>query len=117
MFIIWFEPLIAAGANSHINEIMNILGLKNIASDIPLTYVQLNIEEIIKRDPEIIFIGDGHAGKEYLEKLLERIKYTSAVKKSHVYYINETIYHLSPRIIEGIKEMSRIGYNLSKKVD
>ena len=117
IFIIWLEPLIAVGANSHINEIMNILGLKNIASDIPLTYVPLNVEEIIKKDPEIIFIGEGHAGKEYLEKFLERIKYTSAVKKSRVYYINETIYHLSPRIIEGIKDMSRIGYNLNKKVD
>lgn len=116
LFIIWLEPLIVAGTNSHIHEIMEILGLKNIAHDVPYTFNQINIEEIIKRDPEIIFIGKGHFPEEYTKNFLSKIKHTTAVKKGQIYYITDRIYHLSPRIVEGIKEMSQIGYNLNNKI-
>lgn len=104
LFIIWSEPIVVAGKSSHIDEIMNLLGLRNIADS-----ASINLEEIIKRNPEIIFFGAGH--KVISEKLLSKLNNTDAVKKGNVFFITDKIYHLSPRILDGIKEMANVKLN------
>lgn len=100
LFIIWADPLTVAGKTSHINEVMNLLGLTNIAE-----FSSINIERIIKMNPDIIFFGVGHKSS-VSENLILKLKDTNAVKNGKVYYISDKIYHLSPRIIEGIEEMT-----------
>lgn len=100
LFIIWADPLTVAGNTSHINEVMNLLGLTNIAET-----SSINIERIIKMNPDIIFFGIGHKSS-VSENLILKLKDTNAVKHGKVYYISDKIYHLSPRIIEGIEEMT-----------
>lgn len=101
LFVVWAEPLVVAGKSSHINEIMNLLGLRNIAES-----SSINLEIVIKLNPDVIFFGAGH--KTVPEKLLSKLKNTNAVKKGNIYFISDKIYHLSPRIIEGIREMASI---------
>ncbi len=115
LFIIWAENLTVAGEQSHIGEIMKFLGLKNIANK-SSTYFQQNIEDIIKKNPDIIFIGSGHNGI-INGKIIEKLKDTNAVKNGKVFIISDKIYHLSPRIIEGIREMvnGKNSYNSSWK--
>lgn len=115
LFIIWSENLIVAGEESHIGEIMKFLGLKNIANK-SSAYFQQNIEDIIKKNPDILFIGSGHNGT-INEKIIEKLKDTNAVKNGKVFIISDKIYHLSPRIIEGIREMvnGKNSYNSSWK--
>ncbi len=99
LFIIWANPLTVAGKTSHINEVMNLLGLINISES-----SSINIERIIKMNPDIIFFGVGHRSS-VSEDLILKLKDTNAVKNGKVYYISDKIYHLSPRIIEGIEEI------------
>lgn len=108
LFVIWEEPLVVAGKSSHLNEIMEMLGLKNIAE-----FSSINLETLIKLNPDIIFFGSGHEFTSH--RLLSQLKDTNAVKKGYVYYVSDKVYHLSPRIIEGIKEMAEIGYNLNNE--
>ncbi|ODA43874.1 Vitamin B12 ABC transporter, B12-binding component BtuF [Thermodesulfovibrio sp. N1] len=98
LFIIWHEPIIVAGESSHIDEIMKILGLNNIAK-----FSSMNVEEIIKKNPEVIFLGTGH--EVTVKHLLFQLKDTTALKKGNIFYVSDKVYRLSPRIIEGIKEM------------
>lgn len=102
LFIIWHEPLTVAGESSHIGEIMRLIGLKNIANN-SLPYYSMNIEQIIKANPEVIYIGLGH--KLNLNSLLLKLKDTKAVKDGKVFMIGDSIYHLSPRLLHGIREM------------
>lgn len=104
LFIVWSENLTVAGNKTHVGEIMRLLGLRNIAKD---HYPQYNLERIIREDPEIIFIGRGHEVNMDLT-VLEKLKDTKAVKKGNVFFVSEKIYRLSPRIIEGIKEMAEV---------
>lgn len=106
LFILWSEPLVVVDKSSHIDEIMRILGLRNIAE-----FSSINIERIIKMNPEIIFFGLGHG---FEPTVIHQLKDTDAVKKAHIYFVSDKIYRLSPRIIEGIKEMAEIGYNFNK---
>lgn len=115
IFIVWTENMTVASEKSHIGEIINFLGFKNIVKN-SSPYVQINLEEIIRENPDFIFIGTGHENNSTIQ-VLEKLKNTSAVRNGKVLFVSDKIYHLSPRIIEGIKELinGKDNHNISRK--
>ncbi|MCJ7666167.1 MAG: helical backbone metal receptor, partial [Actinobacteria bacterium] len=52
---IWNEPLMSAGADTFINDLIEIAGGKNILSEDGLTgWVEYSIETLIEKDPDVI---------------------------------------------------------------
>lgn len=109
LFMIWPEPLIVAGPGTAIDDAITLLGARNIAGDTKIQYPKYSIEEIIRRSPDIIFIGKA-SGMESMEKVsvnfLKRISYVPAVKNNKVFYVSDSLYRLGPRIIPGIEEIA-----------
>jgi iron complex transport system substrate-binding protein len=107
LFVIWPEPLMVAGPGSVIDDVLVLLGFENIASDTKMNYPKYSIEEVIRREPDVIFIGSGHENMVKLsEKLLGRLKSTPAVKNNRVYFVSDNLYRFGPRVIDGIKEIN-----------
>ncbi|MDA8091519.1 MAG: cobalamin-binding protein [Nitrospiraceae bacterium] len=107
VFIIWPEPLIVAGPGTPINDAINLLGWKNIASDAKTSYPKYSLEDIILRSPDVILIGTGHVNMiDASKRLLKRLSMLDAVKKGRVYYMSDALYRLGPRTIKGIEELS-----------
>ncbi len=107
LFIIWPEPLLVAGPKTAIDDSLALLGFKNIVSDAKTRYPQYSIEEVIRKNPDIIFIGQGHEDMNAISrKLLEKLHMVNAVKNGRVYFISDNLYRLGPRVIDGIKELS-----------
>jgi iron complex transport system substrate-binding protein len=108
LFIIWPEPLIVAGPGTAIDDVITFLGCENIASTAKVQYPKYSIEEIILQAPDVIFIGKGHTEvKKISQSLLKRIGMVPAVQNNAVFYISDSIYRLSPRIVNGIEEMAQ----------
>jgi iron complex transport system substrate-binding protein len=111
LFIVWPEPLIAAGPGTVIDDALALIALDNIASDSRVAYPKYSIEEIIRRAPEVIIIGKGMERKD-IEKisagLLKRLWTVPAVKHKSVFYVSDDLYRLGPRTIRGIEEISRL---------
>lgn len=109
LFMIWPEPLMVAGPGTAIHDAITLLGATNIAGDTKVQYPKYSIEEIIRRAPDIIFIGKA-SGMESMEKVsvnfLKRISYVPAVKNNKVFYVSDSLYRLGPRVIAGIEEMA-----------
>ncbi len=109
VFMLWPEPLMVAGPGTAIHDAINLLGAKNIAEDAKIQYPKYSIEEIVRRSPDIIFVGAA-SGMDMQEKangLLERIDYLPAVKNGKVYYVSENLYRLGPRVIPGLEELAQ----------
>lgn len=107
LFLIWPEPLIVAGGGTAIDDAIKLLGHDNIAGDATISYPKFSIEEILRRAPDVIVIGKGHADMENLTRgLLQRLAPVPAVKNGRVCFIGDGLYRLGPRVIEGIKELS-----------
>jgi iron complex transport system substrate-binding protein len=106
LFIISPEQLIAAGPGTIIDDVMTLLGLENVTAGSPAPYPPISLETVIRRNPEIIFIGaapgmnEGHA-----TRLLKRLSNVDAVRKGRVYYMSDALYRPGPRIPMGIKEL------------
>ena len=108
LFIIWPEPLIVAGPGSIADDAITILGGQNIADETRIPYPKFSIEEIIRRSPDIIFIGKGTGMMEKVSQgLLERLNKVPAVRNKRVYYVGDYLYRLGPRTLTGIEELAR----------
>jgi len=108
LFIIWPEPLMVAASGTAIADAISLLGCENIASKAYTSYPKYSVEEIMRQAPDVIFIGKGHADvKAASRKIIERLSGIPAVRHGEVYYVSDSIYRLSPRIIKGIDEMAR----------
>ncbi len=106
IFIIQPGPLIVAGPGTVIDDALNLLGLQNIASDGDSRYPKYSIEELIRRSPDIIFIGQGPMTKQNAQNLLKKIGRLDAVRKGRVYYTSEDLYRLTPKAVRGIEEIA-----------
>jgi len=111
LFIVWPEPLIAAGPGTVIDDALTLVSLNNIASESAVAYPKYSIEDVIRRAPEMIIIGKGMERSD-IEKisagLLKRLQSVPAVKNKRVFYVSDDLYRLGPRTIRGIEEISRL---------
>jgi iron complex transport system substrate-binding protein len=107
LFIIWPEPLIVAGPGSITDDALQILGADNIAGKTASNYPKYSIEEILRRAPDIIFIGKGqNSMNKVSEGLLRRLKSTPAAINHKVFYVSDYLYRLGPRTVKGIEELA-----------
>jgi iron complex transport system substrate-binding protein len=107
LFIIWPEPLIVAGPGSIADEALQILGADNVAGNTASAYPTYSIEEVIRRAPDVIFIGKGqNSMNEVSEGLLRRLKSTPAARNNKVFYVSDYLYRLGPRTLKGIEELA-----------
>jgi ABC-type Fe3+-hydroxamate transport system substrate-binding protein len=62
---LWHSPLIAVGAGSFLNEVMEIAGVRNIYASDPRVSPVVGIEDVLNRKPDIVITGpDGRARME-----------------------------------------------------
>ncbi len=106
LFIIWPEPLIVAGPGSIADDALQMLGAENIAGSTRSSYPKYSIEEILRRAPEVIFIGKGNGMDKVSEGLLNRLGSVPAVRSHRVFYVSDHLYRLGPRTIQGVEELA-----------
>ncbi len=106
LFIIWGSPLIVAGKGSLAGEALHLVGIRNIAGDTFVTYPRFSVEEVILRNPDVIFVGLGHNDKLRLTgSLMEKLSSVKALQKGRLFYLSDKLYRPGPRIAEGVKEL------------
>lgn len=107
LFIVWPEPLIVAGRGSIADDAVTLLKEKNIADDSRTSYPKYSIEEVIRRAPDVIFIGKGKGMEKVSAGLLQRLETVPAVKNGNVFYVSDHLYRLTPRTVQGVEELER----------
>ncbi len=96
------QPLVSVGSSSYINEMICLAGGKNIFGDLGVDYPVISQEELLKRNPDIIFIlHDARVGQRLGWKEI------GAVRNNRIYYDLEPdlVFRPGPRVIKGIKMM------------
>ena len=109
LFIVWPEPLIVAGPGTAIDDALALLGMKNAASAAQTIYPRYSIEEVIRQEPEMLFIGmaTGMDMRTVSQGIVKRLSSVPAVRNGAVCYVGEGLYRIGPRIVEGIKELAQ----------
>lgn len=100
-------PLMTVGSGSFINDVINRAGGKNIFADLVQEYPVIDQEEVIKRNPSVIFILHPLTPKEEVKRRLGWQNIT-AVRENRIYDdVNpDLIFRPGPRIVQGIKALN-----------
>jgi iron complex transport system substrate-binding protein len=110
---LWGDPLMSAGQNSFLDELITLAGGVNIAHDLTRPYSFFSPEQVLKKDPEVIILL--YMSPEKPTSLLEaRLGWDklAAVKNQRVYndIDPDILLRPSPRIIKGLNELYKRMY-------
>ncbi len=99
-----------AGSGTFINTLITMAGGVNIASDLEGQYLQISIEELLVRDPQVILLGDAAFGVTS-ESLVERTGWSniSAVVNDKIYSFDDNLVSRpGPRLVDGLEELASL---------
>jgi iron complex transport system substrate-binding protein len=111
MFLVSLNPLMLAGKNTFINELMASAGLYNIASVSSTNYPVFNREELLKYNPDYIILEERFVKDiNNMVKLYPEWKSINAVKNNNILFIDSYLYLTpGPRFIAALEDLfSRI---------
>lgn len=98
------------GPNSFIDALITLAGGANIAADAKLEWAQLSLEEVVKKDPEVIILGDANYGVTP-DQVKQRPGWSTltAVKNDRVSPIDDNlISRPGPRVADGLEAMAKL---------
>lgn len=97
---IWAKPLLTAGKNTFIHDVLKRMGLKNVFGDVNLEAPRVNIEAVIAAKPEIIIIPSEK--RNVKERILFWQKWLG--KDIRVITVNPDLVHRpGPRLLDGME--------------
>ena len=97
---VWAEPLLTAGKNTFIHDVLKRMGLKNVFGDMQLEAPRVNIESVIAAKPEIIIIPSEN--RDVKERTLFWQKWLG--KDIRVITVNPDLVHRpGPRLLDGME--------------
>lgn len=105
LFVIWPDPLVAAGPGSLLDDAMKRSGMTNIAGDARSGYPRLSLEAVITRNPQLLIVGQGEKLAGPMKRMLGHLNSLDAVTQGRVCTVSDALYRPGPRIPEGIAEL------------
>ncbi len=108
-YVLWNDPLMSAGSGTFADDLMEMAGGINIASELE-GHKSISLETVINKNPQVIIasVGMDPVTLEYAMNE-PRLKGTVAVKNENIYGINSDIVNRpGPRIIDALEEFARL---------
>jgi len=105
------QPIMTVNSRTMHHDLIRLSGGRNMTAEEPITYPRIGMEEIIRRQPDVILISSMERGGRFEKAKEEWLKWTSipAVKTSRVHLIDsDLIDRPSPRVVEGLEIMAKL---------
>ena len=106
---IYPKPLMTAGSNTFINDMITIAGGKNIGAEAGDGFPQFSTEVLAKDDPQVYIADSGSMSKPGDIKKRPGFADLTAVKDGHVYVIDDSLVaRPGPRLAEGLQKLAEM---------
>ncbi len=105
MFLVSVKPIMLAGKNTFIDEILSICGLQNIADSSRLRYPVFSREEIVKKNPDyIILFASKNLKAENVKNAYPEWKELNAVKNNNIIFVDPDLFaRPGPRFAKAVE--------------
>jgi len=110
-YVVNTDPLISIGTASFIHQMIEVAGGENILGRMTMPYPKVSLEEVIRKDPEVIIfpIGSTEGIPEAEQQGWRKWKGISAVAQNRLYQVKgEMVNRPGPRVVEGIEVLARL---------
>lgn len=116
---IWDSPLMTAGRNSFLDDVIARAGGVNVAHDLAQPHPRVNAEKVIEWDPEVILMAHMARPRESTAGYAGRIGWDgiSAVKQGRIIrdIPTDLLLRPGPRLIDGVKALAARLHDVSAK--
>lgn len=106
LVIVGYNPIIVAGRNTFIDDIIKHAGGVNVVGQAKVAYPHYSFEDLLRENPEYIIIP---AGVVKLKEMLEDSRWRSlnAIRGNKILFIDgDVFFRPGPRIVEAIEEIA-----------
>ncbi len=110
-FEIYSQPLMTAGKNTFIDDMLKIAGAENIGAAAGEGYPQFSEEQLVKEDPDVYLAVKGSMNNP--EDIKKRPGYSGlkAVREGKVFVIDDNLVtRPGPRLVDGLLEVAKALY-------
>ena len=111
LYVLNSEPLITVGPDSFIGQLIELAGGTNVAARAKTPYPRLNMEEVLKEDPELLIfpVGTAEGISDSEQQVWKRWATLTAVKQGRFHHISSDLLNRpGPRIVQGLETLARI---------
>jgi len=110
LFVVWYRPLITAGNQTFISNVIRRAGGVSISDDLKGEWPHMGLEDVLNRAADVILFPQTDAFAPGLDEFqkLPGWRDLTAVKNHRLYFVSETIMRPSPRLIDALEELARI---------
>jgi iron complex transport system substrate-binding protein len=108
---VWHDPLITAGPDTFVDDLITLAGGINIAGDSKTSYPEISLEVVIQKDPQIFIYSHHGNSRQEIEQIYSRQNWQdiSAIKNKRVYIIDQNlVQRATPRLIDGLEELAKM---------
>lgn len=112
LFLLDFNPLISVSKKSFHGELIEFLNGENIENSSSDRYPKISMEEIVKKEPEVIIVSNH---REDFKQLFYEFKNNPVIKTTPAYKHNrilaieaDLIDRMSPRIVYGLDKLAKL---------
>ncbi len=108
-YVLQTGPLITAGRNTFINDLINLAGGVSISGEETADYPQFSRETVVARAPEIIIAPASHGTEMVREEDLQRdFATTPAIRNKRIVRVNpDWVDRPGPRIVDGLEQLAQ----------
>ena len=117
LYVLQTGPLVTAGRNTFINDLINIAGGKSVSGDETADYPQFSRETVVARAPEIIVAPAIHGSELVKESDLRRdFATTPAIRSNKIVWVNpDLVDRPGPRIVDGLEQLAEGLHPMEKR--
>ncbi len=103
------RPLVVAGAQTFMDELVTQVGATNVAASGTLAYPHWSAEQVIGANPEII-IDMGMGSEAKLNDTWKDFHVVDAVKNARIYRTDDSLFRAGPRLMDAVKQLENAIY-------
>jgi iron complex transport system substrate-binding protein len=109
LYVLQTGPLITAGRNTFINDLINMAGGKSISGEEAAEYPQFSREAVVARAPEVIVAPSSHGVELVKEFDLRRdFATTPAIRSNRIVWVTpDLVDRPGPRIVDGLEQLAK----------
>ncbi|MBI2339154.1 MAG: ABC transporter substrate-binding protein [Deltaproteobacteria bacterium] len=111
LMVVGLKPLVVVGGNNLLDDLLEIVGGKNIAGNSLLRYPNYGIDQLISARPEVIVdltMGNETGGKEKKMDWYRQFRSVPAVKNGRIYFLDIADFRASKRLLVGARKLHEV---------
>lgn len=109
LFAVGSSPLVVAGGKSFLGSLIREAGGRNMAENERIPFPKLSMEEVLRKDPDIILVLDKECPSDRCIEGWRRHHRLKAVRAGRIYVMEgDLMARPSPRIAEGLWQLAKI---------